>query len=210
MTEVKIPKSWDEVTISQWQEIALIESDNDASLFIEQLSILADIDSQVIRDMSLREYASVKEQTIFLSQPLSTEVTTKFELDGVRYGIIPQMDFIKYGEFADAENWKNKSVENMHLYAALIFRPITKETDLYYEIEPHRAEGFVERSNLFRDKLPITTIYASVLFFSTAAIGYTENLVAYLQSQLTPTKKATSKRKTTPKATKTNRKRNSK
>ena len=181
MNEIK--KSWDDVTIGMWQELSLIESDSEVTKEIEKVSILMDMDPVVVRNMSMNEFRKLQQQIEFTSASPKAEVTLKFELDGVKYGMIPQLDFISAGEWADAENWKDKSVENIHLYAALLYRPITKESGDMYEIEPHKPSGFIERSNLFRDKLSITFIHGSVLFFSASAIEFTKILADYLTEQ---------------------------
>jgi hypothetical protein len=97
--------------------------------------------------------------------------------------MIPQLDFITTGEWMDAETWKDDSVNNIHLYAALLYRPIIKEDGDLYEIEPHKSSGFVERANLFKEKLPITMIHGTVLFFSTIATDYIKILGDFLESQ---------------------------
>ena len=92
--EIKLPSSWDQVTIGQWQEINMIQADNDVSKYIETLAILSDTDPEEFRQLTIPEYRKVQEQTIWLSEPLKNEVKIKFELEGVKYGMIPHLDFI--------------------------------------------------------------------------------------------------------------------
>lgn len=165
MNNIKLPVSWDDVTIGQWQEINMIQADNDTSKYIETLAILSDVDPEEFRQLTIPEYRKVQEQTKWLSQPLKNEVKVKFELDGVKYGMIPHLDFITAGEWLDAETWKEKPVDNLHYYCAMLFRPITKESGDDYEIEKHIPAGFQKRAELFRDLLPVTTVYGTVLFF---------------------------------------------
>ena len=210
-TTLKLPTSWDEVTISQWQEINGIQADTDIAKYIETISILADCDPEDIRQMGIREYQSLQKQTTYLSQPLKNEVKLKIEIDGKKYGMIPHLDFITAGEWIDAETWKDQPVDNLHLYCALIFRPITKEDGDEYEIEKHKPEGFMRRADLFKNKLPITTVYGSVLFFSASALQFMKVLADFLEAdQKKKTKKTVTKTKTTQKATKTNKKKPSK
>lgn len=208
---IKLAKSWDDVTISQWQEISNIQADTDIAKYIETISILADCDPEEIRQMGIREYQSLQKETVYLSEPLKNEVKLKIEIDGKKYGMIPHLDFITAGEWIDAETWKDQPVDNLHLYCALIFRPITKEDGDEYEIEKHKPEGFMRRAELFKNKLSITAVYGSVLFFSSAAVKFMEVLAAYLdQEGKTKKKKIVTKTKTTQKATKKNKKHNSK
>lgn len=196
-TKIKLPQSWDEVTIGQWQEIDKIQADNEISKYIETLSILADVDPEEFRQLSIPEYREVQEQTKFLGLPLKNEVKIKFELNGVKYGMIPHLDFITAGEWMDAEVWKDKPADNLHLYCALLFRPITKETEDDYEIEKHIPAGFQKRAELFKDLLPITTVYGTILFFSTLGIECMKSLADYLEVDMKRMEKEmTSKTKT--------------
>lgn len=182
MREIKT--KWSEVTIGQYQELASIQTDNEIGLFIERLSILTDRDPAEIRSLGLKQFQDFQKKLAFLSEDVSAEVILKFELDGVRYGMIPDLNFITAGEFIDAENWKSEPIDNLHLYAALLFRPIVKETEDNYYIEEHKSHGFVKRSELFRDKLSIEIVNGAVLFFSSFVIGLMPILADYLQTDM--------------------------
>jgi hypothetical protein len=183
MNEIK--KNWDDVTIGMWQELSQIESDSPITQMIEQISILADMDSAEIRAMSMTEFRKFQESIDFIQKAPTAEVELKFEIDGKKYGMIPQLDFISTGEWMDAESWKEDAVGNIHLYAALLYRPIIKEDGEVYEVEPHKSSGFLERANLFRDRLSINVINGAVLFFSSSAIAFTKILADYLAESVT-------------------------
>ena len=181
MNEIK-QKSWDDVTIGMWVELNNIDTESPITKEIEEVAILTDRDSTELRTIPMSEFRQIQESVKFKHTPPKVEVTLKFEIDGKRYGMIPQLDFISTGEWMDAETWKDDAVNNIHLYAALLYRPITKEEGEVYEIEPHKSSGFVERANLFKDRLSITVIHGTVLFFSTIATEYIKILGDYLES----------------------------
>jgi hypothetical protein len=183
MIEIK-NKTWDDVTIGMWQELNAIETDSEVTRIIEQISILTDVDPAEIRKLKMREFAQMQSEASFIYTQPKAEVTIKFEIDGKRYGMIPQLDFITTGEWMDAENWKDRPIENLHLYAALLYRPIISEDGEDYKIEDHKSDGFMKRAELFRNKLSINVIHGAVLFFSSSAIGFTEILVDYLNQEM--------------------------
>ena len=191
-----LKKSWDDVTIGMWQELSLIDSQSEITKFIEQISILTDADPEEIRRMSMTEFNKFRSEVSFIETTPTPDVKIKFEIDGKKYGMIPQLDFITAGEWIDAETWKDDSVGNIHLYAALLYRPIIKEEGDYYEIEPHKPGGFMERSELFRDRLSIATIHGVVLFFSSIAIDFTKILADYSGSQMKDLMTTTKKTRT--------------
>lgn len=180
--------SWNQITIEKWQEINQVQSEFEVSRLVEILSILTDRDPEELRNLRIDEFRKLQSQFAWTSEPPKADVVTKFEIRGKKYGIIPQLDFITAGEWLDAESWKEDSVGNIHLYAALIYRPIVKEDETTWEIEPHKTAGFLERANLFLRELPITQVYGAVLFFLASGISFSQSIQDYL-TQLEDLKK---------------------
>ena len=159
---------------------------------IEILSILTDRDPEELRALPVNKFRELQSQFAWTGEPPEADVVTKFELKGKKFGIIPQLDFVTAGEWLDAESWKEDSVANIHFYAALIYRPIVKEDEVTWEIEPHKTAGFLERATLFLNELPITKVYGAVLFFLASAVGFSKSIQDYLQ-QMTENQKSQTK-----------------
>lgn len=175
-------KSWADVTIGQYQEIMSIQTTNKISKFIESLSILLDCDPQVIRDMNMSQYNKLVAESQFLSKQPESIIEQIIEVDGKRYGLIPDMTLMEAGVFIDAEQFKEDSIENLHLLTALVYRPIVKEEGEDYEIEKHKAEGFEKRANLFKEKISVEAVMGAVLFFSLVEMRLLEGLAtSFLQ-----------------------------
>jgi hypothetical protein len=175
-------KSWADVTIGQYQEIMSIQTTNKISKFIESLSILLDCDPQVIRDMNMSQYNKLVAESQFLSKQPESIIEQIIEVDGKRYGLIPDMTLMEAGVFIDAEQFKEDSIENLHLLTALVYRPIVKEEGEDYEIEKHKAEGFEKRANLFKKKISVEAVMGAVLFFSLVEMRLLEGLAtSFLQ-----------------------------
>jgi hypothetical protein len=157
---------WSEVTVGQYQEMMLVETENDVTKFIEQISIILDCDPSDIRNMPYGDYKEISEKMSFISKQPKEIILREFEIDGVEYGLEPDMNLITAGVFIDAEQFKQDPITNLHMSLALIYRPITKRIGDDYEIEPHKAIGFEKRANLFKDKVSIETVLGATLFFS--------------------------------------------
>ena len=199
-------KSWNEITIAKWKEINQVQTEFEVSRLIEILAILTDRDPDELRQLPVNQFRDLQSNFGWTSTPPEADIVTTFELKGKKYGIIPQLDFISAGEWLDAESWKDDSIANIHLYSALIYRPITKEDGDTWEIEPHKPNGFLERANLFLNELPITRVYGAVLFFLSSAIVFSKNIQEFLLSQQ---KSKPTKMKQTRTPTKKRKKRNS-
>lgn len=176
-------ESWADITIGQYQEMMLIETENDITRFIQQISIALDIDSEDIRKLSLLEFKKLQENMAFLSQKVEADLSPIIEIDGKKYGLIPDMGTVDAGTFIDAEQFKEDTILNLHNLVALIYRPVIKQDGDEYEIERHKAEGFERRANLFKEKVSIETVMGAVVFFSSVATELSINLLTYLADQ---------------------------
>jgi hypothetical protein len=208
---LNIPKSWSEVKVGTFQELHSVESETEIGVLIAKLSILADCDSEDIRRLPISQFNKIKSDIEFMSKPLSKKINLKIEIDGKKYGMIPDLNFLSAGEFLDSENWKEKSIENLHLYLALLYRPIIWEDGEDYKIEPHKSEGFTRRAELFRQHLTIENVWGTLLFFSSLGLNCTKVILDYLESTQTETDKPQKKMKktSTRKVTKNNKQKNS-
>lgn len=159
-------RSWSDITVGQYQEMMLVETENEITKFIECVAIALDCDPQDIRDMPYKDYATLQSKMSFISKEPQKDVMTIIEVGGVEYGLEPDMNLITAGVFIDAEQFKQDPIVNLHNTLALIYRPITKKEVDEYEIEPHQAKGFEKRANLFRDKVSIEVVLGATLFFS--------------------------------------------
>ena len=99
-----------------------------------------------------------------------------FELNGTRYGFVPNWDEFTAGEWIDAEQLCGDFWKNAHKLMALLFRPVTKEWGNRYEIEPYTAK---EDAEAFLD-MPADQVAGALLFFSTTK----NELLSTLQSSL--------------------------
>lgn len=163
-------KGWSEITIGQYQEILTIQTDNEFTQFIEAISICEDIDPEDLRNIPLKELKQKITDYQFLKTEPDADFKTTFSIDGVEYGIEPELALMSGGVFIDCEQFRRNTNENLHNLCALVWRPITKWSGEEYEIEPHKAVGFEKRANLFKNKLSIEFVKGGLLFFSLLGI----------------------------------------
>ncbi len=88
---------------------------------------------------------------------------TTFDLNGTRYGFVPNWDEFTAGEWIDAEQYCGDFWKNAHKVMALLFRPVSREWGERYEIEPYTAK---EDAQAFLD-MPADQVAGALLFFST-------------------------------------------
>jgi hypothetical protein len=83
--------SWGDITVGQYQEMMMVQSDTEIGKFIECVSIALDMDPQEIRDMPYKDYTTLQQKMSFISQEPLKDIQTIIELDGIRYGLEPDM-----------------------------------------------------------------------------------------------------------------------
>ncbi len=177
-------KNWQEITIGDYQEIVNVDAETEISKAVQLVSILSDKDSDEIRKAPLGEFYKWMEDIKFIQTSPDADFNRTFELNGIRYGLIPDFNFISTGEWLDCENWKDKAIDNLHLYAALLFRPTTRYvSDEDYDIEEHKTNGFQRRAQLFQENISINKVYGAQVFFSLFGLEFLQILGDSLTQQ---------------------------
>ena len=207
---MKVKNNWSDITISEYQEIVNVEGESELQKVVNIISILSDTDIDQIRRAPLHQFYEWSDAIKFIQTPPDADFNRTFFIDSVEYGFIPDLNYVSTGEWLDCENWKNDPINNMHLFAALLFRPITNRTESDYEIEEHQTKGFIDRAALFSHRLSVSKVYGAQIFFLIFAVEFMEISAAYLTEPVKQPnkKKKTTKTKTTRPATK-KRKKNS-
>lgn len=104
-------------------------------------------------------YVHIKE----LLQSETARHLDTFTINGTRYGFIPNWDEFTVGEWIDLETQCADFWPNAHKVMAILFRPVNKEWNDKYTIEPYTAK---EDAEVFLD-MPADQVAGALLFFST-------------------------------------------
>ena len=89
------------------------------------------------------------------------QFTPTFVLDGVKYGFIPKLDDITYGENKDLTTYLN-DFKDMHKAMAVMYRPIKQEQRGKYLIEDY--EGSAKYSEQMKEA-PLSVVLGATVFF---------------------------------------------
>lgn len=154
METIKVPDSWDEVTIGQYQE--LLESKKD----FERVSVLIDQDPEDVRKYDPQSMARILKHLSWTQIPPDQNRYNRFiEVDGVEYRLVHNLNSFTLGEWIDMDEYVKDFNNNLHLVIAMLYRPAGE----------YRAEDVAGRANLFRDKVSIGQVYGAFVFFSLVA-----------------------------------------
>ena len=153
---MKLPKSWNDITVEQFIELRSLNGSDFDSLFsyeIECLSILTDIDVDEFDDMDIDELAKIVKQITFIKKQPSGIFKNK-----VNNFTYIGLDNLKLGEFIDLEYYfANDYVKHLTYISSVLYRKtkLSEWEELIYEDYSFDIEKRKEQFN----ELPITSVY---------------------------------------------------
>ena len=117
---MKLPKSWNEVTVNQWVELNLIDPNEFNSVFLhtlESLSILSDTDPEELEDLTPEELIDLANQVSFIKREPSNKPK-----QAVKGFMLKPLDALTLGEFIDLEYYISQNVQNFTLLLSILYK----------------------------------------------------------------------------------------
>ena len=171
--KISVPTHINDITLEQYQRFAKInteEQDKEFFMF-KTIEIFCGVDIAKVSKMRLKDAESISNEVIEVLNG-NIPFTNRFELEGVKYGFIPDLQAISLGEFIDLEEGLADS-KSFHKAAAVMFRPVVKEFGELYTIDGYEAS--TDMHHLMKSA-PLGVISAAIVFFY--------NIVKELQTDL--------------------------
>ena len=130
--DIYAPSSLDEITLEQYQKFHKISNGKETNNFINQkmIEIFCNID---LKDIIKVKYTSLNKILKHIDNLFKqkSKFTNTFNLNGIKYGFIPKLDEMTFGEYIDLDNYFSKW-ETMDKAMSILYRPIThKDKDKY-------------------------------------------------------------------------------
>lgn len=168
---ISVPISLKYIKLGNYQKFIQIENPSTEDL----IKCLLEVSSH---DLARMKATDVDHIAAELNELFETkhEFVNSFELYGKKFGFIPKLDDITYGENKDITNYIN-DWGNMHKAMAVLFRPITKRLSSQYAIEDY--EGSHVYSDIMKD-MPLSVALGSMVFF----YNLTNELLSYIPNYL--------------------------
>jgi hypothetical protein len=173
--EITIPESLDDITLEQYQVFSKIEEPT-----IDQtLTTFLNISQKELNMLPADKIEGFAEQINSVFEQ-DKQFTPTFVLNGVKYGFIPKLDSITYGENKDLTTYLN-DFDNMHKAMAVMYRPITYEQRGKYLIEDY--EGSSKYSEVMKEA-PLSVVLGATVFFYNLTNGLLKAIPNYLGEEL--------------------------
>lgn len=180
--EIKIPDSLNELRLEQYQKYMKLVTDNEPSEFVNQKTIEIFCDLP-LKDIAKINYNSVNEVLLHFNELFLKKQSFKqtFELGGKKFGFIPDLENISFGEYIDLDEYL-KDVSTWHKAMAVMFRPIKKEVTGLYLIEDYNgSEQYAEVMKF----APLDVVLGAMVFFYNLNNELLNVMMDYLQHQVT-------------------------
>ena len=174
--KITVPNDLSEIKLWQYQKFVKIQEDNTDENFLASKMI------EIFCGISLKEAYTLKAKDVHRITGILADmfeqkphIKTRFVLNGIEYGFIPNLDDMTLGEYVDLDTYlgKWKQVEKA---MAVLYRPIINTYKNKYTIEEYKAEG----QDVYKD-MPMDIVLGSMLFFYRLGIDLSRLMTVYLE-----------------------------
>jgi hypothetical protein len=183
--EIIVPESWDEIKLSQYiyymKALKPYEGVEDyEKVKIEKaMSHFCNIDSETITKLPIENYNGIAGyiQQLF-QQGQELPLVKNFIIGDTKYGFMPSMDAMTYGEYLDLSTYSKDMWANIALIMSILYRPITKEDRDGYNIQEYNGtnDNVVD---LFQTALTMDIVWGAIGFFTHLQKDLLKGMMAY-------------------------------
>ena len=183
--EIIVPESWDEIKLSQYIHYTKALKPYDGVEDFEKVKIekamshFCNIDSETITKLPIENYSGIAGymQELF-QQGQELPLVKNFVIGETKYGFMPSMDSMTYGEYLDLSTYSKDMWANIALIMSILYRPITKEDKSGYEIQAYNGteENVVK---LFQTALTMDIVWGAIGFFTLLQKDLLKGMMAY-------------------------------
>lgn len=174
----KLPESWEEVSLGQFQLISNIVFETKLQYAINIFHILTGLEEKYILTIDKNQFSKILETLNFINnQNFKEEVKKEFIIDNDKY-IFKNLYDLTLGEVISIETLIEKSPNNIILVCHEILAVLYKK-----EGEEFDASLIESRGKLFKEKLMIDEFYKVITFFLLLEMEYLKVMKGFSENQ---------------------------
>lgn len=196
--EIIIPETWNDITLAQYTDFKKTVKpfeghDEFASKIIEHAVYrFCGVDVDVFHKLPSNIFLTVQQSVLNLMASPKNEVLIKsFEIGDKKYGFIPDLNEMTYGEYVDLVHLSKETWENIAEIMAILYRPITNTSGKTYQIQPYTTSS-EDQISLIRNKITMDIVFGALSFFLLLQKDLLKGTLIYSMAKLktlTPTQK---------------------
>lgn len=177
--KVNIPENLSEITLGQYQQWLRITEDKDIDEFLKQkmVEIFCNIPLDQVMKIQALEIDAIVEilSKMFDDKP---QLQNTFELDGVKYGFIYNLDEMSSGEFMDLDNYLS-DFQQIHTAMKVLYRPIKHKTNK----GQYLIEDYTGKEDYDSKSIKLSVVFGSLFFFENLRKELQSNILRFLALQ---------------------------
>ena len=178
--EIIIPTSLSEIKLSQYLKFLLIAEQNEESDFLhhKMIQIFCNVELKYIDQFKRTQILEIVNSINSLFEKIP-DFKNRFELNGVEYGFIPNLEDITQGEYIDLDNYLPNN-SDMNKAMAVMYRPIKQKFKEKYIIEDYVG------SDLYSEKMldaPLDVVLPARVFFYHLGNELLKSTLTYLEEK---------------------------
>ena len=190
--EIKIPTSWEDITLGQYIELRPIlqTKEDDIKRVINILCVLTGKKREEIRNVTIPDFHKLVKKMSFLNDPLPKQLNKRrFLIGGKWYEFKLDAKKMLFGEYISVMEILQKSGDNedllfnnLHKILTVICRPVYKTL---FGFKSVNIDGDLirETANNFYNNMPITIAYPIGVFFYQRYPTLTETIKTSLMEE---------------------------
>ena len=162
--EFKLISKWSEVTLESWLNLIDLHEGSKSKEAEGTIAALSNIPKDLIKQLELKDVAIIMGKIAEIQAEPNSRLIRIVEIDGIEYGMHPDLDSITLGEYADIETFiKNDIEKNLPELMAVLYRPITKKKNDVYTIEAY--DGNIQIRAEEMKKMSAEQVQSALVFF---------------------------------------------
>ena len=172
--ELRLPHKWSDLTLAELQVIMTSENP------LERISVCTGKSVDQLRTLPQKLIEAATEHLNALMNQETARFEKVVQMDGKRFGFIPDWDAFTAGEWIDLETYLEDFWKNAHKVMSVLFREVTYEIGDKYEIKKYTAK---EDASIF-EEMPADLVSGTLLFFWTIGLDLAIDILPFLKHPL--------------------------
>jgi len=181
--EIRVPKNWNGITLKKYLQLKRdldVYGNEDMGYLATLLYHLCGVGTDILPQLPMEIINSIhKDLSGFLSNNDLPLVPT-FQLDGVLWGIEPNLSQMAYGMYLDITRFDTIQVdENWVEIMNILYRPIKSKSIKLYELEPYTAKD----NKKILINAPMDVVWGAYFFFLHTSTDLLKNILNSLREE---------------------------
>jgi hypothetical protein len=174
---IDVPDSLSDIKLRQYQKFVKETKDNEDTDFIQNkiIEIFCNVRASDVKKIKYTDIKKISNRInkLFEEKPA---LVRNFNLYGVNYYFIPNLDEISLGEYIDIDTYISEW-DNIHIAMNVLYRPLKQKLKEKYLIEDYN-----ENNNTVLQDMPLDAVMSSIFFFYHLGNDLLKVIVNYLQN----------------------------